>query len=104
MGDDEICNPFFCQSFRGGKCCRRSWSPLTSFQDRRGHPYRLIVYGDEPIEISHDIEWVTNDTVHYPTDLGVFVTREKNDLRALVLHKSFMVESVSDNFIFLAEH
>ena len=107
MGGNEtyVCNPFFCYNFRGEKCCKRDWSPFISYRHRQGNPYRFIVYGDEPIEITHDTEWVTNDAVHYPTDLGVFVTRDKNDSRALVLHKDYLLESVFDTIIqFLAEH
>ena len=105
-GDDPRCNQFFCQNFRGEKCCKRTWSPFSSLSERRGHPYRFIVYGDEPIEITHDTEWVTNDTVHYPTDLGVFVTRDDNDSRALVLHKTInkKVSLSCPFFRFLAEH
>ena len=83
-GDEERCPPFFCHLFRGEKCCRQHWYPYSTTSDRLQHPFRLIVYGDEPIEVTHEQEWVTNYTLHYPTDMEVFVTRDVNDSRALV--------------------
>ena len=35
----------------------------------------LSVYGDSPINISLAVEWVTNSTAHYPTDLGAYIER-----------------------------
>ena len=70
----QECVSFNCDSipFPERKCCYyNNWSPSLSYSRRFVTPISLSVYGDAPISYSLSVEWITDSTDHYPTDLGL---------------------------------
>ena len=72
----QECAPFFCDQspVSQRKCCYYAVN-LLNIQYYSEQPVSLSVYGDAPINISLAVEWITNSTVHYPTDLSPYINR-----------------------------
>ena len=73
---DQECVPFFCDlsPISQRKCCYYVVHQL-SREYYSEQPVSLSVYGDAPISISLAVEWITDSTVHYPTDLSPYIDR-----------------------------
>lgn len=69
-----MCSTFACHTFGDGKCCSpQVWKPIYNQNVRLSWPQKLSIYGEGPIELSLTVEWSTDSSYHYPSDVQAYI-------------------------------